>query len=74
MKIGINLDYHLPLEKLLKTQNAMIFIETIFNYNYNYYYHDVHLAEDTCYHISIEMIRVKEIDIKNCTYYFFLTS
>ena len=45
MKIEINSDDDLSLEKVLKLQNAIIFFEFIFNNKFNHYRHDVHLVK-----------------------------
>ena len=37
MKIKINPDDHLPLEKTLNIHNAVLHIESVFNKNHNHY-------------------------------------
>ena len=41
MKVGINSDDDLSLEKKLNIQNTIVFIGPIYKNNYNYYHHDV---------------------------------
>ena len=51
MKIRINSDDDLPLEKILNIQTGMVFIGLIFNNNYNLYHYDVPLANSTLFHV-----------------------
>ena len=45
MKIRINSDDNLPLQKTLSIQNVIIFLGSIFNDNHNYCHRKVHLVE-----------------------------
>ena len=47
IKIGINSDDDLPLEKALNIQNAIAFFRPIFNNTYKQYRHDMCLTR--CY-------------------------
>ena len=45
VKIKINPDDHLPLEKTLNIHNAVLHIESVFNKNHNHYYYQAFLQK-----------------------------
>ena len=58
MKIRINSDDDLSLEKILNIQTGMVFIGLMFNNNYNRYHNDVRLVNFTLFHVYY-LIRIK---------------